>query len=460
MISADKRYYFIGIGGTGMSGLATVMLAGGSRVSGSDLCENDEIVRLRRAGANIHLGHDTRFIEEDEVDEVIVSSAIGRENIEVQTAQRRKVPIVRRLHALASLLQGYSSIGVAGTHGKTTTTAMIATILSEVGRDPSYLVGAHCSGLGGNARLGQGEFFVTEVDESDGFFLALHPTIGVLNNIGRDHLNTYRDLSAITASFAQYIRQSEQAVLAIDDENVRRLAGRVEGALTVGLDRTAELRATKVRHHHFQSRFDLVYRNKRIGPVCLPAPGDHNVCNALCAIGAAFLAGIPLDEAASALSVFRLPERRFQLLEENGVTVVDDYAHLPKEIEVTLEAIRAGWGERRIVAIFQPHRYTRTQALGSDFGNAFRQADTVIVTPIYPADEHPIPGVSSQGIVRSITRMTGARPYLIHDKDEVVSFLKGYIEPGDFIISFGAGDIWTVTKELSCFLEEGSFCTV
>ncbi len=460
MIGTDKRYYFIGIGGTGMSGLATVMLAGGSTVSGSDLRENDEILRLRRAGASIHLGHDPRFIEEEEVDEVIVSSAIGVEHIEVQAAQRRKVPIVRRLHALASLLQGYSSIGVAGTHGKTTTTAMIATILGEVGMDPSYLIGAHCDGLEGNARLGQGEFFVTEIDESDGLFLALHPTIGVLNNIGRDHLNTYRDLSAITASFTQYIRQSERAVLAIDDENVRRLARHAAGALTVGFDRAAELRATEVGHHHFHSRFDLVYRGKKIGPVFLPAPGDHNVCNALCAIGAAFLAGIPLDEAASALSSFRLPQRRFQLLEENGVTVVDDYAHLPKEIEVTLEAIRDGWGERRIVAIFQPHRYSRTQALGSDFGDAFRLADTVIVTPIYPADEQPIPGVSSQSIVRAIDDSTGVMPYLIRDKDAVVSFLKGYIEPGDFIISFGAGDIWTVTKELACFLEEGNFCTV
>jgi UDP-N-acetylmuramate--alanine ligase len=381
-------------------------------------------------------------------------------NVEVQAAQQRKVPVVRRLHALASLLQGYSSIGIAGTHGKTTTTAMVATILSEVGEDPSYLIGAHCAGLGGNARLGRGEFFVTEVDESDGLFLALHPTIGVLNNIGRDHLNTYRDLSAIVASFTQYIRQSDQAVLAIDDKNVCELAKHVSSALTVGLDRRAELRATQIRHHHFHSLFDLVYRGKRIGSVFLPAPGDHNVRNALCAIGAAFLAGVPLADAASALASFRLPHRRFQLLEENGVTVVDDYAHLPAEIEVTLQAIRAGWKKRRIVAVFQPHRYSRTLAIGSEFGGAFRLADTVIVTPIYPAYEPPIPGVSSQSIVSAIARSAGVQPYLIHDKEEVVSFLKGYIEPGDFIISFGAGDIWTVTEELSCFLKEGSFCAV
>ncbi len=459
VIAAGKRYHFVGIGGAGMSGLAAVMLAGGGSVSGSDLYANDETARLEKAGAAIHLGHDPRHLD-SEVDEVIISSAIGKENVEVCEAHRRKVPVIRRLHALASLLAGYTSIGVAGTHGKTTTTAMVSTILSALGKDPSYLIGAHCPGLGGNARLGSGRFFVTEVDESDGLFLSLHPTIGVLNNIARDHLMTYHDLPAIVESFAQYVRQCDRAVLATDDARVRQLAKRMPTAFTVGIEPGADLRATRIQHHHFHGSFDLVYHGADIGSVFLPTPGDHNVRNALCAIGAAHMAGIPLLEAASALSSFRLPHRRFELLEENGVTVVDDYAHLPEEIEVTLQAIRSGWEERRIVAIFQPHRYTRTQALGEEFGTAFQLADTVIVTPIYPANEPAIPGVSSQAIVRAIARSRGLAPHLIRDKEEVVSFLKGYIEPGDFIISFGAGDIWTVTEELSCFLKEGSFCTV
>ncbi|MCK4394890.1 UDP-N-acetylmuramate--L-alanine ligase, partial [Candidatus Bipolaricaulota bacterium] len=362
--------------------------------------------------------------------------------------------------ALASLLRRYRSIGVAGTHGKTTTTAMLATILSKVNKDPSYLVGAHCPGLGGNSHLGRGEFFITEVDESDGLFLALHPTVGILNNIGRDHLNTYHTLAAIKEGFTQYIRQSEKAVLAIDDANVRDLAGQLQDALTVGLYRGAKLRATGVIHHHFHTHFNLVDRGKPICPVFLPAPGDHNVRNALCAIGAASLAGVSLTDAAAALNGFRLPRRRFQLLEENGVTVVDDYAHLPEEIEATLQAIRDGWDGRRIVAIFQPHRYSRTQAIGAEFGDAFRQADTVIVTSIYPASEKPIPGVSSREIVGAIGYSTDADLRFIRSKEEVVSFLKGYVEPGDFIISFGAGDIWTVTEELSCFLKKGRFCTV
>ena len=448
----------MGIAGAGMSGLAAVMLAGGSRVSGSDLHENAETQYLQQAGAAIHIGHDPALVNED-VDEVIVSSAITTENVEIQTAHRLNLPVVHRLHALAGVLDGYTSIGVAGTHGKTTTTAMTATILRNTGRDPSYLVGAHCPGLGGNSHLGAGELFVSEVDESDGLFLAIRPTIAVLNNIGRDHLGTYHTLAAIKESFKQYLLQAQRSVLEIDDAGVCAVADELPSALTVGVHPDADLRAINISHYHFHTTFDLTYHGKYVTRVFLPAPGDHNVRNALCAIGAANLAGVSLADAADALVDFQLPKRRFQLLEENGVTVVDDYAHLPEEIEVTLQAIRSGWMNRRIVAVFQPHRYTRTQAIGDEFGAAFRLADTVVVTPIYPACEPPIPGVTSQRIVNSITRRTGNDALLMHNKEEVLSFLKGYIEPGDFIISFGAGDIWTVTTSLSRFLKEGSFCT-
>ena len=458
MIEAGKHYHFVGIGGAGMSGLAAVMLAGGVRVSGSDLRENDATRWLRRAGATIYVGHDARHLEDPRLTGVIVSSAIGEENVEVQAARAHNLPVIRRLHALAHLLHGYQGIGVTGTHGKTTTTAMIATILRTAGMDPSYLVGAYCPGLGGNSHLGRGEYFVTEVDESDGLFLALRPAIGVLNNIGRDHLTTYRTFAAIKESFARYIRKSEQAVLEIDDPHVRQLARDVPTALTVGIHPNATLRAAQIVHHRFHTKFDLLLRGQRVASVHLPAPGDHNVRNALCAIGAAYLAGVPMAVGAAALARFQLPQRRFQLLDENGVTVVDDYAHLPEEIEATLHAIRDGWERRRIVAIFQPHRYTRTRTIGPEFGAAFRQADTVVITSIYPANEPPIPGVSSQAIVDAVARETDADLYFIQTKEEVLSFLKRYIAPRDFIISFGAGDIWTVTEELSCFLKEGRFC--
>jgi len=307
--------------------------------------------------------------------------------------------------------------------------------------------------------LGCGDDFVTEVDESDGLFVSLNPTIGVLNNIGRDHLNTYASLSAIKKSFRQYMLQSGQAVLAIDNLHVRELSKKVPNALTVGIHPQANLRASKIVHYRFQTTFELLYNQERICRVDLPAPGKHNVRNALCAIGAAFLAGVDFADSCSALERFRLPSRRFQLLEENGVTVVDDYAHLPEEIEATLEAIRCGWRNRRVVAVFQPHRYTRTQAIHAEFGAAFREADTVLVTSIYPACEPPIPGVTSRVIIDSIAKQSDAEVHSVESMANAVSFLKRYIEPGDFIISFGAGDIWTVTEELSCFLEEGQFCT-
>ena len=456
MIEARRRYHLVGIGGTGMSGLASVLLAEGADVSGSDLNDNHEIAALRDAGALIHVGHD-RSLVDARLDGVIVSSAIAGDNEEILAAQEKQVPIVRRIHALRDLLVRHKSVGIAGTHGKTTTTAMLATVLRETGADPSYLVGAQCPDLGGNAHLGRGEWFVAEIDESDGLFTSIRPNIAVLNNIGRDHLHTYADLEAIVDAFALFLRQAEKAVLNIDDPIVRDLATSVPSALTVGLADDADLRATRLRFNRFITTFDLTYQGETLRDVTLSAPGVHNVRNALCALGGALLTGLDLQAAAAPLARFVLPHRRFELLEENGVTVVDDYAHLPEEIDATLDAIRTGWPDRRIIAIFQPHRYTRTQSLGQDFGRSFDQADAVIVTDIYPASETPVSGVSSTMIVEAIGHGATVDCRSIPNKDDVISFLEGYIRAGDFIISFGAGDIWTVTEELSCFLTEGKF---
>jgi len=439
-----------------MSGLASVLLADGASVSGSDLRENSETEALRNAGATIHVGHDGGLVDCG-LDGLIVSSAIARDNAEVLAAHKRRIPIVQRIDALGELLLQQRSIGVAGTHGKTTTTAMLATILREAGLDPSFLIGAHCPQLGGNAHRGAGEWFAAEIDESDGLFVSITPTIAVLNNIGRDHLHTYPDFEAIKMAFGRFLRYAEGVVLGIDDKNVRELARRVPHALTVGLAADAGLRATNLRFDRFRTTFDLVYKGQIHPDVLLPAPGEHNVRNAVCAIGGALLVGVSLPDAVRGLAAFGLPHRRFELLEENGVTVVDDYAHLPDEIDSTLDAIRRGWPERRIIAIFQPHRYTRTRALSEDFGRAFREADAVIVTDIYPASECPLTGVSSQLIVESIAKATGADLRSIPDKGQVIEFLETYIRRGDFVISFGAGDIWTVTEELSSFLIEGRF---
>ena len=456
-MALGRRYHFVGISGVGMSGLASILLALGKEISGSDLKWSFEADHLSRLGASVHVGHAGEHISDD-LDGVIISSAIPSDNVEIVAARERGVPVVRRLHAVALLLKEYSSIGVVGSHGKSTTTSMAATLLRELGFSPSYLVGAHCPNLGGNAHLGEGAWFVAEVDESDGLFTEIRPTVAVLTNIGKDHLLTYRSEAAIREAFRRYVLQAERAVLSIDDVRVREIASEIPSAITVGLCAEAQIRAVGMRHEKLQTSFELLIRGENLGRRWITAPGTHNVRNALCALGAAMATGADPAAAADALGALSLPHRRFEILEENGVTVVDDFAHTPEEVEVTLRAIRDGWPGRRIVAVFQPHRYTRTQSMGQDFGLAFSGADVVIVTNIYSACEHPVPGVSSAGIVDAVLDTTDSAVYSIPNKEEVVSLLKALIRPGDFIISFGAGDIWTVTEELAHFLKEGSFC--
>lgn len=456
MNGGAKRYHLVGIGGSGMSGLASFLLSDGAKISGSDVREGPEIRALRQAGAAIEVGHAPNHVTRP-LDGVIVSSAIGADNVEVNAARRRRIPVVPRLQALASILTRYQSVGIAGTHGKSTTSAMAATIFRECGLNPSFLIGARCPALGGNASLGGGDWFIAEIDESDGLFVDVCPSVAVITNIGRDHLHTYCGIEEIKVAFRRYATQADRAVLATDDPHVESLARALPDALTVGLNPSARLRAMNLRHERFAMRFDLVLDGETLAEVRLPAPGTHNVRNALCALGAAILAGIEPADASRALGAFVLPHRRFELLEENGVTVIDDYAHLPEEIEATLRAIREGWPHRRIVAVFQPHRYTRTRDMGAEFGAAFAGADVVVVSAIYPAGERPLPGVTSGVVADSVRAATNADVHAIAGKQDVLTFLESHIKPGDFIVSFGAGDIWTVTEELAAFLIEGRF---
>jgi UDP-N-acetylmuramate--alanine ligase len=334
---------------------------------------------------------------------------------------------------------------------------MIATILKHRGQKPSYLIGADCPALGGNACLDSGEWFVAEIDESDGLLVNVRPEIAVLTNIGKDHLHTYSGIEDIEQAFSQYLRKSSQQVLCINDGRVAHLAQAFPAAMTVGIDVDADLEARHLEYDRWMTCFDLYAHGSLVDRVVLPAPGEHNVRNALCALAAAQLTGLPLAEAIRGLREFQLPHRRFELLEENGVTVVDDYAHLPEEIEASIQAIRTGWPGRRIIAVFQPHRYSRTKALGDEFGKAFANADSVIVNPIYSAFEAQIPGTTSMQVVDAIRRDTGSVVRMIETKDQTVQFLEQSIEPGDFIISFGAGDVWKVTERLAQILESGSF---
>ncbi len=454
MRTRGSRVHFIGIGGIGMSGLASVLLEQGVVVSGSDLQTNPETLRLQQLGATIHHGHHACHVRPD-CDAVIVSSAIPPCHIEVQEATRLGLPVIPRLRALASELEKYRSIGVAGTHGKTTTTAMIATLMRP--QRASFLVGAECPDLGGNAKLDSGQWMIAEIDESDGHLVDVTTTIAVLTNIGKDHVQTYESLDDIEGAFMAYLDGSEHVVLCIDDSRVARLSARYPEAVTVGIDAPADIRASGLSFDRWTTSFELNVRGTSHGRVSLPTPGRHNVRNALCALAAATIAGISIEDALEQLEGFRLPHRRFELLEENGVTVVDDYAHLPEEIEATLDAIREGWPGRRIVAIFQPHRFSRTQALGREFGSAFAGADAVLLNPIYSACESRIPGVSVSQISDAIVTETCCRVRTIASQEETVRCLEESIETGDFIISFGAGDVWKVTERLARILEEGHF---
>ncbi len=456
MIVGNGRYHFVGIGGSGMSALASVMLAGGAQITGSDLRDTEEAAALREAGVRVTVGHDEANIGEG-LDGVIISSAVTTDNVEVQSAMRRRVPVVRRLHALGVVWQTGRSLGVTGTHGKTTTSAMLATILRQAGEDPSYVIGARCPHLGGNAHLGRGELFVAEVDESDGVIVDLSADVAVITNIGCDHLSTYGSIDGVIQGFSRFLERCDQVVLNIDDPRVADLSSRLPKYLSVGTRSDADVRATRIMQREFNTWFDLWIRGKRCGRVRLPAPGVHNVLNALCAAGGATAVGITAEQIIDGLEAFCRPRRRFQLLEQNGVVVVDDYAHLPEEVSATLDAIRAGWPSRRVVAVFQPHRYSRTAWMADAIGAAFRRADLVVVAPIYAAGEAPIPGVTTQCVVDAIRRETLAETYSMESADDIVPFLKTKIRKGDFLISFGAGDISRVTEQLSADLEEARF---
>lgn len=491
------RYHFIGIGGDGMSGLAKVLWQGGEAVCGSNIEPNPRTAELARLGIPVAIGHDAAHLEGAEA--VVFSSAIPPDNVELHAAQKHGLPVWHRLELIARWVNRRPCIGVAGTHGKTTTTAMIATLLRRAGRDPSYLIGAACPGLEGHAHLGRGPHIVLEVDESDGRFLGLTPQVAVLTSIDLDHLNHYRDEQDLLRSFGAYLAQSGKAILCADDPNCRRLLERFPRALSYGILRTADadLVAQDLEQADFHTRFTLRFRDHTLGRVELPLPGEHNVYNTLAALLAGWEAGLDFAEMLPALSGFRLPERRFQVLTRNGVMVVDDYAHLPQQVEVNLQAIRANWARRRdrdrgrgrLIALFQPHRFSRTQYLNGHFARAFQGADLIGVTEIYPAFEPPIPGVDARQVVRSIcAQIQGQDPSEFHRTkapsgsgeregtrsrkgrgesapcpspdvrylprpQDVLDFLRRTVRPGDFVIGFGAGDLWKVLHRFVAELE-------
>ena len=449
-----KRYqqiHFVGIGGSGMSGIAEILLNLGYRVTGSDQKRNDAVERLAELGAKIFIGHQAENVEGAHV--VVYSSAVSRDNVEVQLARQRQIPTIPRAEMLAELMRLKYGIAVAGTHGKTTTTSMVGAVLAEGRYDPTIVVGGRVTSLGSNARLGQGEYLVAEADESDGSFLKLAPTIAVITTVDAEHLDHYGSLDAVRDAFVAFVNRVPfygSAVLCLDQPNIQLLIPRVEKRIiTYGLESGADLVARRLRLAGMTSRFEVFQRGSLLGELALQIPGRHNVLNALAAVGVGLDLEIPFPTIQKALAGFSGVQRRFQILgRARGVTVVDDYGHHPAEIRATLAAAKAGF-DSRVVTVFQPHRYTRTLHLRQEFLTAFNLADALIVMDIYAAGEAAIPGVTAEDLAAGI-RSHGHRDvtYLGSDRLRIVEHLCEIARTGDLVITLGAGDVSQLGPEL------------
>ncbi len=445
MYGKIEKIHFVGIGGIGMSGIAEVLLNLEYKVSGSDLRASEITERLDSLGARIDIGHRAGNLQN--VDVVVISSAVHDDNPEVIEAKRLHIPVIPRAEMLAELMRMKYGIAIAGTHGKTTTTSMSASILGHAGIDPTIVIGGKLNAIGTNAQLGQGKFLLAEADESDGSFLLLSPTIAVVTNIDADHLDHYSGIDEIKAAFVEFINKVPfygLAVLCLDDPNIRSILPLVKKRyMTYGLSAQADVRATHVRHDGFQTSFVAHYKGYRLGEISFAMPGAHNVLNAMACIAVAMELDIPFAAIQAGFAGFGGVGRRFTVKgEPKGVMVVDDYGHHPAEIKATLAAARQGWPERRIIAAFQPHRYTRTSELFDDFVTAFYDADILILTDVYPAGEQPIEGATSERLASEICRHGQKDVTHIANRELIPEHLAGVVKKGDIVITLGAGSIW------------------
>ncbi len=450
MFKKIQRLHFVGIGGSGMSGIAEVLLTLGYRVSGSDLAASEATRRLESLGGTIFIGHRAAHVEGAQV--VVISSAVAPSNVEVVAARERMIPVIPRAEMLAELMRLKYGIAVAGAHGKTTTTSMIATVLAHGGLDPTAVIGGKLNRFGGPAKLGQGEFLVAEADESDGSFLKLSPTIAVVTNIDREHLDHYGDLDRIKQAFLDFMNKVPfygTVILCLDEPHLQALLPRIEKrSRTYGRTSHADLTAREIAFGPKGTRFAAVLNGTDLGRFSLSAPGGHNVSNAMAAILVGLELDLPVEAIRDGLAQFSGVERRFQIRgEAGGVMVVDDYGHHPTEIRATLAGAKEGWG-RRVVVVFQPHRYTRTRDLFAEFCTAFYQADVLVVTDIYPAGEAPIAGVTAQALAAAIREHGHRDATYAESREAAVERVAKTARPGDMVITLGAGDVWKVGAAL------------
>jgi len=452
-----RRLHFVGVGGSGMSGIAELMANLGYEVSGSDQRESDTTARLRRLGVEVFIGHRAEQVRD--ADAVVVSTAIDESNPEIALARDSRIPVVRRAEMLAELMRFYYGVAVAGTHGKTTTTSLVASVLAEGGLDPTFVIGGRLNSAGANAKLGTTKYLVAEADESDASFLYLQPMVSIVTNIDADHMRTYgNDFNRLRSTFMEFIHHLPfygLAVLCIDDEEVRSLLPMISRPFrTYGTRPEADVRAQNVRQEGLRTYFD-VHAGELDGPLSieLNLPGRHNVLNALAATTVALELGVEEAAIRRAMAGFQGVGRRFivhQLRDSVGrdLVLVDDYGHHPRELAATLEAARLGWPGRRLVLVFQPHRYTRTQEQFEDFVKVLSSPDRLVLCDVYPAGEAPIAGADGRSLIRAIRARGDLDPVFAETIAEVPGLLGNLLEDGDLVLLCGAGDIGSLAARL------------
>jgi UDP-N-acetylmuramate--alanine ligase len=450
------RIHLVGIGGSGMGGIAEVLLNLGYQVQGSDLKSNSVTQRLARLGAKIFIGHSAEHL--GEVDVVVVSSAVNRSNPEVAAALAKRIPVVPRAEMLGELMRFRYSIAVAGTHGKTTTTSLVASVLAEGGLDPTFVIGGRLKSADSNARLGAGRYLVAEADESDASFLHLQPMISIVTNIDNDHLATHEgDFSRLKQSFVDFLHNLPfygLAVLCSDDAQVQSILEAVARPfVTYGFAPEADVRAVNVVRDGLQSHYEALRAGHEPLAITVSLPGRHNVLNSLAAVAVATELDIPDAAIQRALANFQGIDRRLQQLGEiqwpgGSALIVDDYGHHPTEVAATLDAVRQGWPTRRLVLVFQPHRYSRTRDLLDDFGRALSECDVLLVTEVYAAGEAPIAGADGRAICRAVRTRGLTEPVFVEHVDELADSLRGILHDGDVVLTMGAGNIGAVAQDL------------
>lgn len=443
------RVHFVGIGGIGMSGIAEILLNQGFTVSGSDMNASDNTERLKNLGIEICIGHKAENIEGADV--VVYSSAVNIENPEVSAAIAKKIPVIKRAEMLAECMRMKYGIGIAGTHGKTTTTSMVGLVLTEAGIDPTIIVGGKLSSLGGtNARLGNSEYIVVEADEFDRTFLKLTPSIAAITTLEREHLDTYKDLDDIKSAFIEFANKVPFfgfVVLCMDEPALQDIIPLInKKIITYGTTSQADIKAVDITHNQYESAYTVIYKGEELGRINLKLPGMHVIKNSLVAVCIAKELGVSFEVIKNALASFTGVYRRFETKYNKEVLVIDDYGHHPTETNATLSAIRAGW-KNRLIAVFQPHLYSRTKDFYAEFGRSFLNSDIFICTDVYPAREKPIEGITGELIADAAKKFGHKEVYYVEDKKNIPAFLQKIYKEGDIIITLGAGDIWKYGEE-------------